>query len=129
VVFNILYNILKNALAESTTGCSFSSVPTMMNLKKYLSLLVVFTAVLMNGPCVAKFESIVQHEDVAVVHVPQWQTDTNIPFKLSDGATCYIPANEKDVYDLIVKISNAGIVSNIQCHENPEIFDINPDLE
>ena len=91
-------------------------------MKKYLSYLALFTTVLITAPCGAESGLISQHDNVAVVRVPEWQPDTNLPFELSDGATCYIPANEKDVYDLIVKMLTSGMVANMQCHEDPENF-------
>lgn len=91
-------------------------------MTKYLSYLTLFTTVLLTGQCVAEAGSISQHNDVAVVRVPEWQPDTNLPFELSDGATCYIPANEKDVYDLIIKMFTSAMVTNMQCHEDPENF-------
>ena len=67
--------------------------------------------------------ALVEHDNVSVVEVPKWESGKHLTFKLSNGAICYIPADEKDVYDLIVKIFNSKMEVTMHCHETPDSFD------
>lgn len=61
-------------------------------------------------------------ENVSVVEITEWQDSAPIYFKLSNGTMCYIPANEKNMYSLILSIHVSGKRAHVHCADAVDTY-------
>ena len=59
-------------------------------------------------------------EKVTVDLIYEWQDNNVILFKTSLGHICYIPANEKSMYSLVLSLMATGKQASIHCHDTEE---------
>lgn len=60
--------------------------------------------------------------NVSVVEITQWQGDTPIYFKLSNGTMCYVTPLEKTMYSLMLSLYATGKKAHIHCHDTADTY-------
>lgn len=61
-------------------------------------------------------------EKVTVDLIYEWQDNNVIIFKTSLGHYCYIPADEKNMYSLVLSLMATGKQASIHCHDSEENY-------
>lgn len=69
---------------------------------------------------VASYAWIPSGDIVTIDEIIQWNDEGPIYFKLSSGYTCYVPADEKNNYSLILALYVSGKKASIHCFDSEE---------
>lgn len=59
----------------------------------------------------------VGYSNVTIAEFVQWQDASPIFFKLSNGAWCYVPAEEKNLYVLLLSMHAQATRAEVHCHD------------
>ena len=57
---------------------------------------------------------------VTIDEVIQWNGNGPVYFKLSSGYMCYVPADEKNAYSLVLALYMSGKKASIHCFDSEE---------
>ncbi|MCG9735319.1 hypothetical protein L1D51_15085 [Pseudoalteromonas shioyasakiensis] len=63
----------------------------------------------------------VESKNATVDKIIQWQDDAPTYFILSSGAVCFIPADEKSMYTLILSLKATGKKAQFHCWDDEKV--------